>query len=79
MGADKALTYLALSQSLDDIVKIGSGSLPIRWQVLHLHSHLLSENVLLDVVVLVGHAAHGSLLSQLSRLLTTHLPLHILF
>ena len=77
MGADKALTYLALSQTLYDIVKIGAGSFPIRWQVLHLHSHLLRENVLLNVVVLVGHAAHGSLLPQLSRLLTTHLPLHI--
>ena len=70
-------SYLALSQSLDDIVEVGSGSLTIQGLVFNIHTHLLRKDVLLDVVVLVGHAAHRPLVSQLSRLLATHLPLHI--
>jgi len=79
LGNDNGMVEapVALSQSLDDVVEVGPGSLPIRRQVLHFHTHLLSKDVLLNVVVLIRHAAHGPLGSQFSRLLTPHSPLHL--
>ena len=71
-------TYPALAQALDNVVEVGSGSFAIIWQIGKLHLHLLREDVLLNIVVFGGHTAHGSLGPQLSRLLATHLPLHIL-
>lgn len=70
-------THSILSQTLDHIVEVSSGSLPIGWQVAHFHLHLLSEDILLNVVVFGGHAAHRPLLPKLSRLLATHTSLHL--
>ena len=55
--------------ALDDVVEVGTGSLPIGRQALHLHLLLLGEDVLLDEVVLGRHATHRVLLGErLSRL-----------
>lgn len=63
------MTYPVFTVALDDVVKVGPGSLPIGGQALHLHLLLLSEDVLLNEVVFVGHAAHRVLLrKRLSRL-----------
>ena len=53
-------TYTVLSQTLDHIVKVGTGSLPIRRQVVHLDLGLLSEDVCLNVVVFALSTTHCS-------------------
>lgn len=72
---DMVVTIAIFAEALNDVIQVGSGSLPIRRQVAHLDRGLLSKDILLDIVALGGGAGTHSLLSsELFRRLSTHCP-----
>ena len=45
-------TYSTLAEALDDVIEVGTGSLPIGRQTVHFNLRLLGEDVSLNIVVL---------------------------
>ena len=71
-AAQKSKTYTVLTQTLDDVVEVGTRLLPIRRQLAHVKSGLLSEDVCLEGSTFSRHASQSFLLGQLSGGLSTH-------